>query len=121
MYMNFYAIPNKLREYRKALGLSQCEIADLLNMEQTTYSKKEMGKNPISYETASAISKIIGKNLDEFLENNLLINNISDSTFNNSSVTGDVVNTFNHSMPEKIIKSLEDLIIFVKENYKKVG
>jgi transcriptional regulator with XRE-family HTH domain len=118
--MDYKAIPEKLKEFRKAKGLSQDDIASLLNMEQTTYSKKELGKSLMSFQTVVAISKIIEKNIEEFAINTNVINNLNDCTLNNSSVSGDIVyNNCTTPIPDRIIKTLEDLITLVKENFKK--
>jgi transcriptional regulator with XRE-family HTH domain len=117
--MFLYANSEKLREFRKAKGLSQQKISEMLNMEQTTYSKKELGRNLMSYQTASEIALILGKEIDEFVDNPTIINHINDCTLNNSTVNGDVVYTnCTTSVPEKIINTLEELIKLVKVNYK---
>lgn len=120
--MYFTAKSGELKKFREAKNLSQTEIAEMLNMEQTTYSKKERGKSSISYLTALAISKIIDKKIEDFAENTSIVNNVIDSTMNNSSVSGDIVyNNYTTSLPDKMIQTLEDLISLIKENYKKAG
>jgi transcriptional regulator with XRE-family HTH domain len=42
-----YAIPEKLKPFREAKGLTQKDIAQMLNMEQTTYGKIELGKTSL--------------------------------------------------------------------------
>lgn len=38
-------MPNKLLGMRKAVGVTQTEISNYLNISQTTFSKKELGKS----------------------------------------------------------------------------
>lgn len=50
---------------RKEKGLTQKEMADLLAMEQTTYSKKERGISRIRESEWQSFAKILEKDVDE--------------------------------------------------------
>jgi transcriptional regulator with XRE-family HTH domain len=116
-----YAIPEKLRDFRKAKGLTQEQIADMLSMEQTTYGKVELGKNSLRFETALKIAKIIEKDISEFTTMPQIINNVNDCTLTNSSVNvnGDVTySNCNTSVPDKITILIEELLVLFKQYLK---
>ncbi|KAF2332269.1 helix-turn-helix domain-containing protein [Flavobacterium ginsenosidimutans] len=50
---------------RKEKGFSQKQMADMLAMEQTTYSKKERGVSRIRENEWMQFAKILGKDVDE--------------------------------------------------------
>ncbi|WP_276378967.1 helix-turn-helix domain-containing protein [Flavobacterium sp. H4147] len=54
---------------RKEKGLTQKEMAEMLAMEQTTYSKKERGISRIRENEWARFAKILDKNIDD-LKNN---------------------------------------------------
>lgn len=116
-----YAIPEKLRDFREAKSLTQKEIAELLNMEQTTYGKIELGRNSLRFETAVEIAAIIEKEITEFTTMPLVANNVTNSTLTNSSVNvnGDVnYSNCNSSVPEKIIEHFEELVVLFRQFLK---
>lgn len=83
----------KLIEARKSKGLTQKQMAFKIAMEQTTYSRKERGKSPISDEEWSRFAKTLEVPVEEIKE----INNSSNSknencTFNDSSIGIQYVN-----------------------------
>ena len=53
-----------LRELRKALGYTQCEVAGSLNVDQTTVSKWENGESFPRVETLLQIAKLYDVSLD---------------------------------------------------------
>jgi len=59
---------NKLKSIRIAKGFSQIAIAELLFMEQTTYSKIENGKNSLKIDTAFKIVEVLQISLEDFIE-----------------------------------------------------
>jgi transcriptional regulator with XRE-family HTH domain len=67
---------NKLILARKLKGITQSEISSKIAMEQTTYSRKERGKSPISDDEWNRISKVLELPVDE-------IRDSSDISFNN--------------------------------------
>jgi transcriptional regulator with XRE-family HTH domain len=67
---------NKLILARKLKGITQSEISSKIAMEQTTYSRKERGKSPISDDEWNRISKALDLPINEIKDN-------SEITFNN--------------------------------------
>ena len=77
----------KLIEARKAKGYTQGQMATKIAMEQTTYSRKERGKSPISEEEWNRFAKTLDVPIEEIKE----INNSSNSknencTFHDSAI-----------------------------------
>lgn len=58
----------KLKSIRIAKGFSRIAIAELLFMEQTTYSKIENGKNGLKMDTAFKIAEVLQISLEDFIE-----------------------------------------------------
>jgi transcriptional regulator with XRE-family HTH domain len=56
-----------LKAKRMQLGLKQSEIAERLNMHQTTYSKFETGKPSIKLETLYEVANLLGTDPNELL------------------------------------------------------
>lgn len=65
----------KLIEARKSRGYTQKQMALKIAMEQTTYSRKERGKSPISNEEWDRLAKILEVPVEDIKE----INNITNS------------------------------------------
>jgi transcriptional regulator with XRE-family HTH domain len=66
----------KLIEIRKSKGLTQKQMALRIAMEQTTYSRKERGKSPISDEEWCRFAKTLEVTVEEIKE----INNSGNSS-----------------------------------------
>lgn len=60
---------------RKNKGFTQKQMADLLAMEQTTYSKKERGISPIRNDEWIRFAKILEVNVEEIRGQNLTLAN----------------------------------------------
>lgn len=60
---------------RKEKGLTQKEMADMLAMEQTTYSKKERGISRIRENEWMRFAQILDKNVEELKIKNKIIEN----------------------------------------------
>lgn len=93
----------KLIYARKSKGLTQKQMALKIAMEQTTYSRKERGKSPISDEEWNRFAKTLEIPVEEIKE----INNSSNSknencTFNDNSIGIQYIN-----IPENVF----DIII----------
>ena len=58
----------KLREHRKAAGLTQCELAAQVGCAQNYLSDLEIGKREPSLSLAVRIAELLGKPLQKFLE-----------------------------------------------------
>lgn len=57
----------KLKVLRKKKGLTQQEVAELLNVERVTYTKWENGKSKPNYEKLSVLACIFDVSLDYLL------------------------------------------------------
>lgn len=64
-----------LIQARKQKGLTQKEMADMLAMEQTTYSKKERGISRIRENEWIRFAKILDKDVDELKRDNKVTQN----------------------------------------------
>ncbi|NCT10115.1 MAG: helix-turn-helix transcriptional regulator [Flavobacteriia bacterium] len=59
-----------LKEIRKRKGITQRQIAQKMAMEQTTYSKKENGKSPITDEEYIKLADILETSIEEIKRDN---------------------------------------------------
>lgn len=59
-----------LKEIRKSKGFTQQQMAQYMAMEQTTYSRKENGKSPITEEEYKALSRLLETSIEELKESN---------------------------------------------------
>ncbi len=57
-------VGNRIKESRKQKGLTQKEVANILNMTQQQYSRFENGVFELDYENLIAISKLYEVSLD---------------------------------------------------------
>lgn len=58
-------LANKIKEYRLAAGLTQCELAVALNASQNTISQYESGKRTPTVKKLLEISKLLGCSVSE--------------------------------------------------------
>jgi transcriptional regulator with XRE-family HTH domain len=65
IYQNMLQIGNKLKELRKAEGLTQQEVADKLNISRVNYTRYETDVSRPDYETLIAIAEFYEITLDE--------------------------------------------------------
>lgn len=111
----------KLSETRKAKGLTQKQMAFNIAMEQTTYSRKERGKSPISDEEWKRFAKTLDVPVEEIKEVNNSSNTKNENgTFNDSSI-GIKIITMPQNAFEIIIKynnKLEEENAVLKEQLK---
>lgn len=61
----------KLRECRKAAGLSEAKVAEALNTTQQQINKYETGKQKITFERAIELADLYHVTLDELAGRNL--------------------------------------------------
>lgn len=61
-------LKDKLKEYRMACGLSQQQVADLLNVHRSTYSYYELGTTEPSLDNLLRLSRMFRVDLYELLE-----------------------------------------------------
>jgi transcriptional regulator with XRE-family HTH domain len=115
----------KLIDARKAKGYTQEKMAAIIAMEQTTYSRKERGKSPVSNEEWSRFAKALDVDIDKIKDENFTVAQKNDNcTFNESSIIGiqyvnipqnvfDIIIKYNTKLEEEN-KILKDDIAFLK-------
>lgn len=62
-------IGENIKELRKSRGISQQQIADLINMHRSNYSKVESGQREISISALTKIAKYFNVSVDDILNN----------------------------------------------------
>ena len=104
-------IGNKLRGLRNEKGLSTAEIADRLDLSETTYRRYETDKNFPDIFTLDKIAKIYNKNLAEILPAEMIVIN------NNEQSGGTSANALiiNQYLSEKLVEQFEQRITDLKE------
>lgn len=60
----------RLKGLRVSKGLTQMDLANILNMPKSTYAKKENQKSTFSIEEAIGVSKALGVSLEAIFINN---------------------------------------------------
>lgn len=65
-------IGERIKKIREARGLSQKEIATMIKMDQSQYSKLEKDKTDPSVSTLAKVAKALGIQLSELFANDLL-------------------------------------------------
>lgn len=60
-------VTKKVKEERKKRGVSQLEMAEYLNMTQSSYSKIEQGKQKLLVEDLMKIAEIFDISIDKLL------------------------------------------------------
>ncbi|MBN2959092.1 MAG: helix-turn-helix transcriptional regulator [Streptococcus gordonii] len=58
---------NRLKKLRKEKGLTQADLAKVLNTNQSQYGKYENGKTNLSIENAKKVAKYFGVTIDYLL------------------------------------------------------
>ena len=65
--MDYYKIGQKIRQYRKALGLSQEQVAEQIGISVTHMSHIETGNTKLSLQVLVDIAKILNVQTDDLL------------------------------------------------------
>ena len=106
-----------LKEIRKNKGITQKQIALKMAMEQTTYSKKENGKSPITEEEYKKLAEFLDTPIEELKKDASSIVKNENCTFNDNAVGIQII-----SMPKeawdfmvKYSNKLEEEITQLKE------
>lgn len=110
-----YVIPLKLKQFREAKGLTQMQIAEMLNIEQTTYSKIELAKSQLRFEMAIQIAIIIKKDLSEFSNMPKIENTVNNGCVPTANSKGD---NSRIGIPDTIIGKIEELLVLIKQYFK---
>lgn len=102
-----------LREIRKSKGFTQKQIALRMAMEQTTYSKKENGKSPITDEEYKKLSEILETSVEAIVIEDLSAKNIQ----KDNSIATQLISLPKEALEIiiKYAKKLEDEVNFLKK------
>jgi transcriptional regulator with XRE-family HTH domain len=65
-------IGERIRKIREARGLSQKEVAGIIKMDQSQYSKLEKDRTDPSVSTLAKVAKALGSQLSDLFSNDLL-------------------------------------------------
>ncbi len=76
----------KLVDLRKSKGLTQEQMAKLIAMEQTTYSRKETGKSPVTQNEWERFAKALETNIEEIKDDNSNSIKNENCTFHDSNI-----------------------------------
>lgn len=57
----------KIKEYRISKGYTQAEIANILNIKQSSYSNKELGRRDFTIEEIKLLKELFEVTYDELL------------------------------------------------------
>lgn len=113
----------KLISLRKERKISQEEMADKLAMEQTTYSRKERGKSPITKEEWIKIANLLEVDLNDLKDEQATTYKNENFTLHDNSVGVQHI-TVHQDLLETVLrynKHLEAEIEFLKTKGKDVG
>ncbi|MFV7235506.1 helix-turn-helix transcriptional regulator [Flavobacterium sp. ZB4R12] len=89
---------NKLLEVRLSKGFSQEELAELIGMDQSSYSRREKGLKKISDTEWTKIAKELGVKKEDLYE-----------TSNQSTKVNNSANVYSFNLPNFIIEYIESL------------
>jgi transcriptional regulator with XRE-family HTH domain len=96
-------VKRKLLEARLNKGLSQEKLADLIDMSQPNYSRRENGLKNISAVEWAKIAKVLGVKKEEIYEKNL------QTTFYKSTNDNNTGNRLPFNIPEFVLDHIESL------------
>lgn len=115
-------IGRRLKQYRVACGLTQDQVASILNINRTTYTKYETGVSEPSIDTLNRIVSIFGIDFNSLLGEKDISEVIYDSKLPIFNLTKDeqniVIALRSFSDDEKIL--LNDKITEILENRSKI-
>lgn len=107
-----------LKEIRIKKGLTQKQVAMKMAMEQTTYSRKENGKSPITELEFQKLSNLLQTSIAEIKKD--IPNNTKndDSTFNDNANDNQIVSIPKDTLDImfKYTKKLEDEVAYLKQS-----
>lgn len=90
-----YCIMN-LKDFRHKKGITQKEMALRMAMEQTTYSRKENGKSPITEDEWKRFAKVLDTSIEELKKGNESVPKNENCTFNDNAIGFQII-----SMPKE--------------------
>ena len=97
----------KIRKLRENRSMSQNDLAEQLGISQTTLHNIECGgSQKIDFLLIDRVSRIFEKDLDYFLENNVVNNSVKE---NKGQISCDNF-TINNNYPEMLLEELKKMI-----------
>lgn len=94
-----------LRDIRKSKGITQKQMAMQMAMEQTTYSRKENGKSPITDEEYNKLAKFLDSNVEELKKTTQTSAKNEYCTFNDNAIGIQII-----SMPKDALDMILKLV-----------
>ena len=113
----------RLKKYRAACGLTQQQIADILNINRTTYTKYETGISEPSHDLLKKIISIFGVDYNTILsDEDNFVRNVYDSKLpvynlsknENMLITG--FRTLGEYGKKELLKNMTDLLAKMNKN-----
>ncbi len=104
-----------LTKYRKMCGFTQQQIADMLNLNRTTYTKYETGVSEPSFEILKKIVSIYGVDVNAILGEDTFEKNLTDFIMPMYNLTKEeqelvgVFRMFNREEKDKLLKVLKEM------------
>jgi len=103
----------RIQQIRIDRKLSQVEMAEILNMSSSAYSRLERGETSVSFEELPAIANNLGIGVQDLLPDTLTINN-TQNTNQSGLIFGNIYNYYSQDEEAKElkerIKNLENII-----------
>lgn len=103
--MNYYEIGQRIRKKRKAQGLSQEELAEMIGISTTHMSHIETGNTKLSLPVFVSIANALSCRTDELLYDN--------ETANKSAAAECILRTMERCTPQQL-RVIEDIIVAAK-------
>ena len=107
--MNYYEIGQRIRKYRKALGLSQEQLAEKTDISVTHMSHIETGNTKLSLPVLVALSRTLGVQTDDLLC----------GTYSGKGKAQDEIIELLNSCDEKEVKIMLDILRATKSSFDK--
>jgi transcriptional regulator with XRE-family HTH domain len=102
---------NNIRAFRMEMHKTQPQMADLLDVPQSTYNNWENGKNEPSMKSLRKIAQQLGVSEDELIKSKPIIKVVHNQDNKDNSINGFEV----HPLSKEYIESLEDTIAAQKQ------
>jgi transcriptional regulator with XRE-family HTH domain len=115
-------IVSKIKRLRHEKGLSQFQMADLLNMEKSVYARLEMGKTYSWAKYLEELLNVFETSPDKFFEDigsNVVINNNNCPYGGNNSVNVQNLYAENREVYEKLLASKDEQITLLRNLLEK--
>lgn len=106
-------IKEKLITARTEKGLSQKEMADLLYMDQSQYSRREKGITKINEDEWERIASILEKEIEDIFEEELAVNITNNNGSNGCVNYSGNINFYN--IPDFMLQNQQEYIEFLKK------